>query len=132
MSREDMLQLLRNSKATGSFVAFIDGEEFLRSEQFLFYNAGKEFFIIGSNNNEDRVEFSVPTSLQGDGPHIVQHPSGRLEWDVMNDNVRYPVESGSVTVTFDNNRSVVSGAVDFIVKHNGVARKVTGKFDIRQ
>ncbi|MBC3207498.1 hypothetical protein HU755_11925 [Pseudomonas sp. SWRI111] len=132
MSRQELLLLLKNSKATGSFVASIDGKEFLHSEQFLFHNAGEEFFIIGSNNNEDWVVFSVPTSLEG-GPHTVKYPFGTLEWDVLKDNDKYPIKSGSVTVTFDKNKTAVSGDVNFIVKNDaGGAKKVTGKFEINQ
>ena len=128
MSQVTANDLLKSPNATGNFAAFKDGKKFLESNLFVFHDANTEFFIIGSESNKHTVAFSVPTSLVGDGPHTVEFPSKTLlKWEVIESSVSKPIKSGSVNVTFSNNRKTVKGNVDLKLE-SGI--NVTGDFSI--
>ncbi|WP_414891720.1 hypothetical protein [Pseudomonas serboccidentalis] len=129
-SREkEVADVFRNSKDSGTFVAYVDGERFLTSTSVSFHVAGlNEYWIDGRQRNENWVSFSILSSLVGDGPHVVEYPSGSILWDARIDDVSNPAEVGSsVTVTFFKDRHRVKGTIDLVLKDG---RKVTGEFDI--
>jgi hypothetical protein len=116
------------SPGVGSFNAAVNGEQFLVSDRVNFHDATADYFIYASRGNANKVSFSVPVSLEGEGPHTVNHYTGGLEWFVDIDSVSNRVVSGSTTVTFDKNRQSVEGSIEFFLKDG---RKVTGKFNIK-
>ncbi|QXI24868.1 hypothetical protein HU724_011530 [Pseudomonas iranensis] len=128
MSQKTASDYLKKPNASGNFVASENGKEFLRGNSFVFHDANTEFVIIGNDGNKHWVAFSVPTSLEGDGPHTVPYPSGQLTWDVVISGESKPIQSGSVTVTFADHRKSVKGTVSLLLKKEG--SEVTGNFKL--
>jgi hypothetical protein len=128
MSQITAADLLKKPNAGDNFAAFEDSEKFLDSNLFVFHDANTEFFIIGNDSNKHTVALSVPTSLAGDGPHTVELPlKTLLKWEVIKSSVSKPIKSGSVNVTFSNNRKTVKGTVDLKLESGS---NVTGDFSI--
>lgn len=122
-------ELVKNYKDTGWFTAYVGGKEFLKATTVVFHEAGAdEYWIIADQPDKSWVTFAIPSSLVGDGPHVVEHPSGSLVWTAKFDEMSRPAEAGSsVEVTFFDKRTGVEGTIDFVLKDE---RKVTGKFNI--
>jgi len=119
-----------NEKQTGigSFTAAVGGKQFLVSDRVSFDRATNDYFISASKTNANRLSFSVPNSLKGEGPHPVDLYTSGLEWNVVIDDVPNPVVKGSTTVTFDEYRESVVGSINFFLKDG---REVTGVFNIK-
>jgi hypothetical protein len=131
MSTEKVRKLLKEKSAKGKFTAAVNGIPFLDSDFVNFGDWRKSYAVIGSENNNDWITFSIPTALIGNGPHKVKHDSSddALVWEVLINNVSNRVTSGVVTVTFkDQQRKAIYGRVD--LELGGGGRNVTGKFDI--
>ncbi|MBT9264911.1 hypothetical protein KKQ10_08480 [Pseudomonas sp. MG-9] len=129
-SREkEVADIFKNSTDSGTFVAYVDGRKFLKSSSVTFQVEHlNEYRIGGIHQNENWVSFSILSSLVGDGPHVVEYPSGSMIWDAMTDGVWNPAQYGSsVTVTFFKGRHRVKGTINFVLRDG---RKVTGEFDI--
>ncbi|WP_127651872.1 hypothetical protein [Pseudomonas koreensis] len=129
-SREkEVADAFKNSKDSGTFVAYVDGKKFLGSTSVNFEMRHlNEFWVGGIQQNENWVSFSILSSLVGDGPHVVEYPSGSTYWDARIDGVWIPAEYGSsVTFTFFKDRHRIKGTINFVLRDG---RKVTGEFDI--
>ncbi|VVO30060.1 hypothetical protein PS718_04905 [Pseudomonas fluorescens] len=128
MTDANVRSLLKEAKnSSGSFSAEVDQVPFLRGKKFLFLKVGEDYFIVGDDSGEHWVTFSVPASLEEDGPHTVKKYAGGLAWQVMIKKEVEDVLSGSATVTFENDRTRVKGEIDFVLVSG---KKVTGKFDV--
>ncbi|MGN4050798.1 hypothetical protein [Pseudomonas sp. SM4] len=127
MVNEQIRKLFEDKeRASGKFVASIDGEPFLVGTSFVFHGTSKEFIVVGNDNNKHWVAFAVPSSLQG-GPHVVSLYNSWQTWEVLIDSQSHRVKSGSVTVTFNDDQLGVKGTVDFVLPDG---RRVSGSFDI--
>ncbi|MGG7671927.1 hypothetical protein [Pseudomonas sp. WC2] len=111
----------------GEFTAEVDGVPFLKTNVVVLHFANEDYFILGYEGDMNKVVFSVPTALPGEGPHKVEHYHDGLQWDVTINERKSLVGSGSTTVTFDKNRDSIEGTIDFTLEDK---RKVTGKFNI--
>ncbi|WP_141233118.1 hypothetical protein [Pseudomonas sp. Irchel 3E19] len=112
---------------SGTLTASVDDRGFLNSTSVTFHDANKHYLIGGYDGNDHWVVFSVPSSLVGEGPHVVNHYADGLTWAVNIDGVNHVVASGTVTVTFDKHRISVRGNFDFSLEDK---RQVVGEFDI--
>ncbi|PKA73016.1 MULTISPECIES: hypothetical protein [Pseudomonas] len=112
---------------SGTLTASVDGRGFLNSTSVTFHDANKHYLIAGYDGNDHWVVFSVPSSLVGEGPHVVNHYDDGLTWTVNVDGVNNFVASGTATITFDKYRISVRGTFDFSLEDK---RRVVGEFDI--
>ncbi|MED7669771.1 hypothetical protein GXB78_21420 [Pseudomonas moraviensis subsp. stanleyae] len=110
----------------GSFIALNNGVVFMTTGVVGFPDMGLNLAVVANTGNQHLVAFSVPADLAANGPHTVTHPSGELKWIAMIDADPIVVESGSVDVTFYNERKSVKGTIAWVAKGN----RVTGEFDI--
>nr|WP_315446570.1 hypothetical protein [uncultured Pseudomonas sp.] len=117
--------LVKNAvKGKGEFSAFVDGKKFLDTKNVYYHGD----WVVGNDGNKDYVVFSfVPSKLEGDGPHDVLHPEGSIQWDVLIENRKYPVKSGSAQVNFSDGRARVFGTINFVLE---TGQKVTGSYNI--
>lgn len=123
-------QLDVEASAIGTFTGAVDGKAFLVSNFLRFQKVRSGYIIVGNENNKNWIIFTLPRTLQGEGPHDVDCYPGILDWQVKIENVPYRVSLGSVTVTFQNEaRTGVKGNVNLFLKGGG---KVTGSFNIRE
>ncbi|PTC19161.1 hypothetical protein C0J26_12085 [Pseudomonas baetica] len=103
---------------------------FCQSDFVLFHKAKEEYIVFGNEDNKNWVFFTVPTALEGDGPHEVACYQGHQLWEVLIDSKRCTVASGFAIVTFKRDgehRFGVTGTADLILPDG---RKVYASFDI--
>ncbi|WP_434765954.1 hypothetical protein [Pseudomonas triticicola] len=128
MSQDETNKFLEVPNATGTFVAFQDDHELFHSDVCVFAQTPTEFFIIGSYLSRDKVDLSIPRSLDGNGPHKVTYPTMGRPWRVKVNHFYEDSVKGELTVTFANlSRKNVKGTFALDLRDK---RKVTGNFDL--
>jgi hypothetical protein len=119
-----------NASAKGTFTASRNGKQFLVSDFLFFAKWGKDYAVIGSENNTNWITFSLPTDQEGLGPHTehLYDTGENLVWEVLFDGERHSLKEGVVTYTFnDEQRSGIKGSLVFDLKDGS---RVVGKFEL--
>jgi len=128
MSQDESNKFLEVPNATGTFVVLLDDHELFHSDVCVFAQTPTEFFIIGSYLERDKVDLSIPRSLDGNGPHKVTYPTMGRPWKVKVNQSDKDIVEGELTVTFaDLTRQNVKGTFALYLRDKS---KVTGNFDL--
>lgn len=130
MSQQVSKFMAEKKSSIGTLSATLDMLPFCQSDSVLFHEAAEEYIVFGNEDNKNWVFFTVPTALEGDGPHKVACYQGHQLWEVLIDSKRCTVASGFAIVTFKRDgehRFGVKGTADLLLPDG---RKVYASFDI--
>jgi hypothetical protein len=111
----------------GTFSASVDGVRFMGATTADMRDLNFDYYLFGSENN-NRVVFSVPSSLQGDGPHEVKFYKEGVKWQVQINGQFFDADQNSkANISFVRQRRGAYGTIDFVLTDG---RKITGDFNI--
>ncbi|WP_095190140.1 hypothetical protein [Pseudomonas sp. Irchel 3E19] len=106
--------LAEKKSSTGTLSATLDRQPFFQSNFVLFHKADEEYLVFGGER-KNGILLTVPTALEGDGPHKVACYQGHQFWEVLIDSNHCTVASGFAIVTFKRDgehRFGVKGTAD--------------------
>ncbi|WP_236194597.1 hypothetical protein [Pseudomonas glycinae] len=116
-----------NRPSKGTFNASLNGVKFLTSTLVKFHESNKGDIIQGYDNKNNFIVFFV--ELLAGGPHKVMFDKNApVAWTVQIGNQIFPIESGHVIVTFDQDHESVTGTVNLVLQDD--EGTVTGDFNI--